>query len=79
MTPETIAASLTPAQVRALTSFGSKRFIPWSKAGGDDTAIHDIQDLGLAKWIPAIIGEDYLQITPLGLTILAALDKGAGE
>ena len=78
MTPEQIAAKLTETQVRALSSFGIKTFIPWSKAGGDDTAIHDIQDLYLAKWIPALISEDYLQITPLGRAVLDTLDKGVG-
>ena len=66
-TPEQIAASLTPAQVRALRD-------PWDRKWDWERVVH--LEARMKVDLLNIVGDDW---TDLGLAVLAALDKGAGE
>lgn len=64
MTPEQIAASLTPAQVRGLKLRADLRFLG---------RLHPSVYGALSK--AGLVANE--RLTPLGLAVLAALDKGA--
>ena len=70
MTPEQIAASLTPAQVRALAVYMDGRDFPSATVGFSLTS--QLLRLDLLENGPGMTE----RITPLGLAVLAALDKG---
>jgi hypothetical protein len=70
MTPSEIAAKLTPAQVKQLSRWkGGERRLSY-QAKVSLARIYDLTAMNLLS-----LGK----ITPLGLAVLAALDKGAGE
>ena len=80
MTPEQIAASLTPAQVRAMN--GKRGYTDWlSHASAVRPGVQErIIRKGLWETFrPEPHGLLCVRATPLGLAVLAALDKGAGE
>ena len=79
-TPEQIAASLTPAEVRALQ--GKRGYTDWLRHASSVRL--SVQERIIRKGLwetfrPEPHGLLCVRTTPIGLAVLAALDKGAGE
>ena len=80
MTPEQIAALLTPAQVRALRKWVGIVNPMSHGALNVRVDVYDrLWDAGLVVPVRADNPDGLSTITPLGLAVLAALDKGEGE